>query len=86
MEAAWHALEDDIPDPRCLACEVDVVPAVPHTRPDNGCSKTPVWPDSVDDDSGTLYGCVNVMDVCNIYYIYWDVGEVAVLAYERLEL
>lgn len=79
-------LDNDIPDPSYLACEVDVVLAMAHTRPDDGCPPTPIWPDCVDDDSGTLYDSVDVIDVCDVRYKYGNVREVRVFAYESLEL
>lgn len=62
-----NSLENDIPDPRCLTCEVDVVPAVTYARPDHRCSPTPIWTDGIDDDSGTLNDCV---DVIRVYHVH----------------
>lgn len=68
METAWHLLENNIPNPRRLAREVDVVPAMVYTRLDDRCSKTPIRPDGIDDDSGTLYDSAHIIDVCSIHY------------------
>lgn len=68
MENVWHLLEDDIPDPRRLACEVDVVPAMVYTRLDDRCAKAPIWPNGVDDHSRMLNDSVYIIDVCDIQY------------------
>lgn len=79
-------LENDIPDPSRLTCEVDVVPAMVHTRLHDRCSPTPIWANGVDNDARTLYDCVDVINVRDIHYKYWNVCEVFALMYERLEL
>ena len=79
-------LDNDIPDPSCLVCEVDVVPAMAHTCPDDGGPPPPIWPDGVDDDSGTLHDSVDVIAVCDIHNKYGNVREVRILAYESPEL
>ena len=79
-------LENDIPNPRRLAREVDVVPAMAYARLYDGGSPTPIWPDGVDDDSRTLHDSVNVIGICDIHHEYWNVCEVFALMDESLEL